>query len=277
MKSIPKILRRLVDDTPNSIFEYFILIVIIVNMVSMGLETVSTLSEYRHIFFIIDQVCLWIFIVEIIIKFIAYNKDFFKYKWNIFDLVIVAVSILSSFSYFTVLRVLRIFRSARILNAIRSMRAIKAFRFIDSLNQLKTIFTALLKSIPGIIWTCLLLMIFFYIYAIVGTNSFGSDFPEYFGSLGRSLLTLFQVMSFDSWFSGITRPVLHVFPWAWVYFISFALISTYVIMNIIIGILVNSIEEVRSQNEDESDDSIKKQLQSISAQLAEISEKVNKD
>ena len=152
---------------------------------------------------------------EIVIKFIAYNKDFFKYKWNIFDLVIVAVSILSSFSYFTVLRVLRIFRSARILNAIRSMRAIKAFRFIDSLNQLKTIFTALIKSIPGIIWTCLLLMIFFYIYAIVGTNSFGSDFPEYFGSLGRSLLTLFQVMSFDSWFSGITRPVLHVFPWAW--------------------------------------------------------------
>lgn len=277
MKSIPKILRRLVDDTPNSIFEYFILIVIIVNMVSMGLETVKSLEEYKYIFFIIDQVCLWIFIVEIVIKFIAYNKDFFKYKWNIFDLVIVAVSILSSFSYFTVLRVLRIFRSARIFNAIRSMRAIKAFRFIDSLNQLKTIFTALIKSIPGIIWTCLLLMIFFYIYAIVGTNSFGSDFPEYFGSLGRSLLTLFQVMSFDSWFSGITRPVLHVFPWAWVYFISFALISTYVIMNIIIGILVNSIEEVRSQNEDESDDSIKKQLQSISAQLAEISEKVNKD
>ncbi|MBR3732018.1 MAG: ion transporter [Spirochaetales bacterium] len=274
---ITQSLRRLVDDNPNSIFEYIILFVIIVNMVSMGLETVSTLSEYRQIFFIIDQVCLWIFIVEIIIKFIAYNKDFFKYKWNIFDLVIVAVSILSSFSYFTVLRVLRIFRSARILNAIRSMRAIKAFRFIDSLNQLKTIFTALIKSIPGIIWTCLLLMIFFYIYAIVGTNSFGSDFPEYFGSLGRSLLTLFQVMSFDSWFSGITRPVLHVFPWAWVYFISFALISTYVIMNIIIGILVNSIEEVRSQNEDESDDSIKKQLQSISAQLAEISEKVNKD
>ena len=274
---ITQSLRRLVDDNPNSIFEYIILFVIIVNMVSMGLETVSSLAEYKYIFFIIDQVCLWIFIVEIIIKFIAYNKDFFKYKWNIFDLVIVAVSILSSFSYFTVLRVLRIFRSARILNAIRSMRAIKAFRFIDSLNQLKTIFTALIKSIPGIIWTCLLLMIFFYIYAIVGTNSFGSDFPEYFGSLGRSLLTLFQVMSFDSWFSGITRPVLHVFPWAWVYFISFALISTYVIMNIIIGILVNSIEEVRSQNEDESDDSIKKQLQSISAQLAEISEKVNKD
>ena len=274
---ITQSLRRLVDDNPNSIFEYIILFVIIVNMVSMGLETVSTLSEYRHIFFIIDQVCLWIFIVEIVIKFIAYNKDFFKYKWNIFDLVIVAVSILSSFSYFTVLRVLRIFRSARILNAIRSMRAIKAFRFIDSLNQLKTIFTALVKSIPGIIWTCLLLMIFFYIYAIVGTNSFGSDFPEYFGSLGRSLLTLFQVMSFDSWFSGITRPVLHVFPWAWVYFISFALISTYVIMNIIIGILVNSIEEVRSQNEEESEDSIKKQLQSISAQMAEISEKVNKD
>ena len=215
MKSIPKILRRLVDDNPNSIFEYIILFVIIVNMVSMGLETVSSLAEYKYIFFIIDQVCLWIFIVEIVIKFIAYNKDFFKYKWNIFDLVIVAVSILSSFSYFTVLRVLRIFRSARILNAIRSMRAIKAFRFIDSLNQLKTIFTALVKSIPGIIWTCLLLMIFFYIYAIVGTNSFGSDFPEYFGSLGRSLLTLFQVMSFDSWFSGITRPVLHVFPWAW--------------------------------------------------------------
>lgn len=274
---ITQSLRRLVDDNPNSIFEYFILIVIIVNMVSMGLETVKSLEEYKYIFFIIDQVCLWIFIVEIVIKFIAYNKDFFKYKWNIFDLVIVAVSILSSFSYFTVLRVLRIFRSARILNAIRSMRAIKAFRFIDSLNQLKTIFTALVKSIPGIIWTCLLLMIFFYIYAIVGTNSFGSDFPEYFGSLGRSLLTLFQVMSFDSWFSGITRPVLHVFPWAWVYFISFALISTYVIMNIIIGILVNSIEEVRSQNEEESEDSIKKQLQSISAQLREIEEKIGKD
>ena len=274
MNSIPEKLTNLVDDKPNSVFEYIILLVIIVNMVSLGLETSAAFKDYQNVFFIIDQVCLWIFIVELILKFIAYNKDFFKSRWNIFDLVIVLISIASSFSYFTVFRVLRIFRSVRILNAIRSMRAVKAFRFIDSLNQLKTIFTALVKSIPGIIWTCLLLMIFFYIYGIIGTNIFGSDFPDLFGTLGRSLLTLFQVMSFDSWFSGITRPILNVFPWAWVYFISFALVSTYVIMNIIIGILVNSIEETRSQNEEQAEDSVKKQLQVISAQLAEIKQRI---
>lgn len=239
-------LKEYFDGNADTPVEFFILFVIIVNCVSLGLETSPAIaSQYGHMLFIIDQICLGIFIVELIFKIIAYNKDFFKGRegrWNAFDFIIVTISIVGTLPYFTVFRVLRILRSVRVLRAIKSIRAFKALKLVVGLSNLQRILQAIVSSIPSILWTCVLLLIFYYVYAILGTNFFGLDFPEYFGTLGISFLTLFQMMTFDSWFTSIARPVIDLYGWAWTYFVSFALISAFTLLNVIVGIIVDSIE-----------------------------------
>lgn len=266
-------LKEYVDGSANSLFEYFILVVIMVNVVSLGLETSQALVQYTKTFLIIDQICLWIFIFELILKVIAYNKVFFKYGWNIFDLTIVLLSIISSFSYLTIFRVFRIFRSVRVIKALKTIRALKAMKLVNGLEHLQVILKAIIYSIPGIIWTCILLFIFFYIYSIVGTNIFGPEFPVFFGTLGKSLYTLFQLMLFDD-YGNITRPILQSHPWAWFYFVSFALISAFVIMNVIVGIVVDSIEAVRQRYEIEEKNEKQVTLESLSNQISELQKQI---
>lgn len=194
----------MVDGRADSPFEYFMLFVILVNIISLGLETSARLAQYKNIFFIIDQVCLAIFIFELVLKFIAFNKDFFKYGWNIFDLVIVLISIFRS---------IKIFRSVKIIKALKAMRAFKSMKLVTGLEHLQNILKAIIFSIPGIIWTFVILLIFFYIYAIVGVNIFSEEFPEFFGSLGKSFYTLFQLMIFDD-YGSITRSVMACHHWA---------------------------------------------------------------
>lgn len=207
-------LRKYVDGDADTWFEYFILAVIFVNVITLGLETTPFGLTHGNVLFIIDQICLWIFVVELLLKFIAFNKDFFKYKWNIFDLTIVLISIFATLPYFTVFRVFKIFRSVRIIKALKSFRAIKAMKFVNELEHLQRILRAIVLSFSGIVWTLFLLFIIYYVYAIIGTHIFGSEFPDYFGTLGNSLLALFQIMTFDSWYSEIARPIIQLHSWA---------------------------------------------------------------
>lgn len=273
-KSFTKKLREYVDGDANTWFEYFVLAAILINAISLGLETTSVGATFGNALFIIDQVCLWIFVIELVIKFIAYNKDFFKYKWNIFDLIIVLVSIFSTLPYFTVFRVFKIFRSVRIIKALKSFRAIKAMKFVNGLEHLQRILRAIVLSFSGIIWTFILLLIIYYVYAIVGTHVFGMDFPEFFGSLGKSLLSLFQIMTFDSWCSEIARPIISLHTWAWMYFISFALISAFVIMNVIVGIVVDSIDESRKEYIKEESGISEITMQDLSKQISDLQQQI---
>lgn len=216
----------------------------------------ASLSDgFRKILTIVDQVCLFIFIAELLFKAVVYNKDFFGEKrvdgygdeyfhinrWNISNLLIVLVSSFSILPYFAVFRTFRVLRSLKIIKAIRSFRIVKSFKLVNEVSSLRTIFKGLLKAIPGIIATFSFLAIFAYAYAIIGTNIFSEEFPQFFGTLGTSILTLCQVTTFDSWFSGIARPITQVYPWAWIYFVSYAFIAASVIMNAIVGIFVDSV------------------------------------
>ncbi len=236
------------------------LFVIMVNVVSMGLETVRSLKmKYFKVFYWVDLVCLGIFIIELIVKFIAFNKTFFGEKrvgkdgeyrfhlnrWNIFDLIIVLVSILPSVPYFALCRVFRVFRSFRMLRTVRSLRAIKVLKLVNNFENLRVIFKAILNALPSILWTGCLLVVFMYAYAIIGTYIFSYDYPELFGNLGKSFITLLQIMTFDSWVSNVTRPIVLAHPLTWIYFVSYAFLAALVIMNVIIGIVVGSIEEAR--------------------------------
>ncbi|MCQ2604396.1 MAG: ion transporter [Spirochaetia bacterium] len=270
-----KNLRKYVDGRAYTWFEYFILAVIFINVIILGLETLELSDSARNILHIIDQTCLMIFIIELIIKFIAFNKYFFKYGWNIFDLVIIVLSLIATLPCFTVFRIFRIFRSVRVVRVITSFRAIKAVKLISELRPLQKILRAMVLSFSGIIWTFFLLFIVYYVYSILGTNMFGPRFPKFFGNLGRSLLALFQIMTFDSWCSQIARPIITMYPWAWIYFVSFAFLSSFVIMNIIVGIVVNSVEETRREFMNKEAGISEVTMQDLSRQMAEMQRQIS--
>ena len=229
----------------SSWFQNAILIVIAINAVIMGLQTSASVNAViGPVLVVLDYICLGIFILEILLKLMAYGFRFFTDGWNWFDLIIVVCSVFSGLAFLKVLRVFRIFRIFRTFKALKGLRAM---RMVSRLDKLRMIIGAIGKSIPGISWTAVLLLLIYYIFALIGTSLFGEAFPEWFGSIGKSLYTLFQVMTLESWSMGISRPVMEVFSWAWLYFVPFVLISSFVVMNVVVGIVVNSISEVQEQ------------------------------
>ncbi len=279
-------LRERIDRKVNKTLEYIILVVIIINIVSLGLETAPNISiAFKRILFWVDQSCLLIFILELILRIIVYNKEFFCYKdkkdncfhinkWNISDLIIVAVSVFSSLSYFAVFRVFRIFRAAKDIRMLRSLRIVKAFKLVNETASIRTAFRGIFKAIPNIMWALCFLALFTYSYAIIGTNVFAEDFPMSFGNLGTSLLTLCPILPLNAWFSGIARDVIRSHPWACVYFVSYAFISASVTMNVITGIIVDSMknEHNRQRIKEKQNDTVI--LAKLSAQISELTRQI---
>ncbi len=233
----------------NQAFQNFILGVIVFNCVLMGLQTSAVLTaKCGDLLNLLDNICLGIFIVELGLKIIAYNKNFLKDGWNIFDTIIVLMSLFSSMAFLSSLRIFRIFRVFRSLKALKSFRG---FRMISSLKKLQVIIMAIVKSLPSIAWTGGLLLLVYYIFALMGVSFFGAAFPEWFGDLGKTMYTLFQVMTLESWSMGIARPVMEAYPAAWLYFVPFVLISSFIVMNVVVGIVVNAISEVTANDKQE--------------------------
>lgn len=226
-------------------FQNAILLVIAFNAVIMGLQTSeSAEASMGPALAVLDSICLGIFTVELGLKFVAYRARFFLDGWNWFDFVVVLLSLLSGLAFLKVFRVFRIFRIFRTLKALKGLRAM---RLASRLVQLRMIVGTIGKSIPGISWSAVLLLLIYYVFALVGTSFFGKEFPDWFGNIGRSFYTLFQVMTLESWSMGISRPVMAVFGWAWLFFIPFVLLCSFVIMNVVVGIVVNSISEVQAE------------------------------
>ena len=126
--------------------------------------------------------------------------------------------------------------------------ALKGTKLIGSVRHLQVIIVAIVKSIPSIMWTGILLILIYYIFALIGVNLFGDAFPDWFGDIGKAMYTLFQVMTLESWSMGISRPVMEVFSFAWAYFVPFVLLSSFIVMNVVVGIVVNAISEVTADN-----------------------------
>ncbi|PAV31565.1 voltage-gated sodium channel [Virgibacillus profundi] len=220
----------------HPLFMNVIIGLIIINAILVGLETYSFFAEnFSKWIYIADQVLLWIFTVEIIIRLLGSKSigAFFKDPWSIFDFIIVASGHLLVGSYYvTVLRILRVLRVLRAISIIPS---------------LKKIVNALLLTIPSMGTILLLLGLFFYVYGVIGTMMFQSIAPEYFGTLHDSLLSLFQVITLESWASGVMRPILAEAPSSWWYFVTFILIGSFVIVNLFVGVIVNNVEEANRE------------------------------
>ena len=264
-------------------FQNFILVIIVLNCIIMGVQTSATITlKYGDVLSACDKICLYIFITELVLKIWVYKNKFLKSGWNIFDFIIVIVSILSDFSYLSTMRVFRIFRVFRSLKAMKSLKSLRGLRLISGIEKLQVIVVAIINSIPSILWTGGLLLLIYYIFAIMGVSLFGSAFPDWFGNLGKAMYTLFQVMTLESWSMGISRPVMSVYPLAWIYFIPFVLTSSFIVMNVVVGIVVNSISEVAQNNrverieKEDIDHNIEIEVQIIKEHLANLEVLIDK-
>ena len=208
--------------------QVFITVLIVLNGITLGLETVPSVAQaYGNWLHVFDQSVLVIFVLEILGKLFYRNWRFFLDGWNVFDFIIVGIALVPATGGFAVLRSLRILRALRLLSVVPSMRRVVQ---------------ALLTAIPGIGSVSLLILLIFYVGAVISTKVFGSDFSEWFGTIGASMYTLFQIMTLESWSMGIVRPVLELFPMAWVFFITFILITSFTVLNLFIGIMVDAMQ-----------------------------------
>ena len=216
-------------------FQRFILVVIFLNAAVLGLETSPAIMEkYGSLLIALDKAALAIFVTEIVIKFIAYRHRYFLDPWNVFDFVIVSIALLPTGEGMAVLRALRILR---------------AFRLISMVPKMRVVVQAFLKAIPGMGSIMLLMILVFYVFGVMATNFFGREFPDWFGDVGGSLYSLFQIMTLESWSMGIVRPVMETFPFAWAFFIPFILVTTFAVLNLFIAVVVNSMQEVHEAEE----------------------------
>jgi voltage-gated sodium channel len=212
----------------------FIITVIAINAIGLGLETIPAVQQRIGPFLVwLDNVALIIFVAEISAKLLAYRLSYFRDPWNVFDFTIVGFSLLPMGGGFSVMRALRILRAMRIISVVPAMR-----RVVEGL----------LHAIPSLGAVIALLAILFYISAVMATKLFGADFDELFGHLGRSLFTLFQIMTLEGWTDGVVRPIMKVYPYAWLFFIPFILMVTFAVLNLFIAIIVNSMEEAAKES-----------------------------
>lgn len=204
--------------------------VILLNALILGLETnKAAMDSFGSLLLIVDKICLAVFIAELLVKMYAYRFHFWRSGWNIFDFAVVAIALVPGAGVWAVLRSLRVLRVLRLLTAIPSLKKVVA---------------AFVHSIPGLSGVMAVMCIFFYTTGVLATKLFGETHPEWFGTLGASLYTLFQVMTLESWSMGIVRPVMETHPWAFAFFVPFIIVATFTILNLFIGIIVSTMQEL---------------------------------
>ena len=243
------ILRRI--EAPKA--QYFIMFLIVINAVILGLETVpAAMQSYGSLLIAFDQLILGVFVIEILLRIYAHRLAFFRDPWSLFDFTVVAIALVPASGPLAVLRALRILRVLRLLTLVPSMRRVVG---------------ALLGSIPGLSSIALVLLLIYYVFAVIATKLFGEHFPQWFGSIGESLYSLFQIMTLESWSMGIVRPVMVEHPYAWIFFIIFILIATFTMLNLFIAIIVNAMQTFTEQENRERKDALDETRDHIEADL----------
>ena len=238
---------------------YFIVGVIVFNAIILGMETSPRLmAAAGPLITALDRICLGIFVVEILLKLFAFRGGFFRSGWNIFDFVIVGVALVPGNGGLSVLRALRILRVLRVISVLPSLR-----RVVEGF----------VTALPGMGSVFLLMGIVFYIGAVMATKLFSDSFPEWFGDLGLSAYSLFQIMTLESWSMGIVRPTMLVYPQAWVFFVPFIMMTTFAVVNLLVGLIVNSMQDAHAEETNAATDSyrdeVMRKLDAIEKRLEE--------
>ena len=249
-------------DSPK--VRYSIIGIILFNAVLLGLDTSETvMSNIGGIVGFLDTVCLFIFIAELLLKLFALDKRFFKSGWNIFDAIVIGIAIMPGAQSLSVLRALRILRVLRVISVAPSLR-----RVVEGF----------VTALPGMGSVFILMTLIFYIGAVMATKLFGGSFPEWFGTIGHSAYSLFQIMTLESWSMGIVRPVMQLYPYAWAFFVPFIMVTTFAVVNLLVGLIVNSMQDAHNAEGNERTDEFREDvIARLAAIEARLTERASKD
>jgi voltage-gated sodium channel len=220
------ILRRIVED-PRT--DRVIMGLIVFNAVTLGVETSHTaMDRFGPMLSAIDRAVVAVFVLELTARMIVQRASFFRDGWNIFDLIVVGIAVAPATEAFSVLRALRVLRLLRLITVVPTLRRVVG---------------GLIASLPGMGSIFLLILLVYYVAAVMAVNLYGEEFPELFGTLPRSLFTLFTIMTLEGWVEGVVKPVMEKHPYAWLFFIPFIIGTTFTILNLFIGVIVGAMQE----------------------------------
>lgn len=244
-------------------WEAFIVSLILVNAVVLGLMTSDqVMAAAGGPLLLLDQAIIAVFVVEIVLRIYAHRLRFFTDAWSLFDLFVVLVSVMPATREFSVLRALRVLRILRLVSVV---------------PQLRRVVTGLVTALPGMGSIILLMAIIFYVFSVMATSLYGDTFPEWFGTIGASAYSLFQIMTLESWSMGIVRPVMEVYPGAWAFFVPFIAVTAFMVLNLFIGVIVSAMqEEVESEAAEdrktlhEEQQAVEREVKALRAEVAEI-------
>jgi voltage-gated sodium channel len=251
-------LRRLVD---HPLTEKIVIALIVVNAITLGLETSpSVMAAHGELLMGVDRLLLTIFVAELAARMVVRGPKFFADPWNVFDFLVVGIALLPATGSLSVLRALRILRVLRLITVVPSLRAVVS---------------ALVGALPGMGSIMMLLVL---IFAVMATKLFGGTHPDTFGSIGISMLSLFQVMTLDAWSDGLMRPMMEQYPYAWMFFIPFVLASAFIVLNLFIGVVVSALETERDaerMRKQENSETLSAAIGNAAADLARVSESLD--
>jgi voltage-gated sodium channel len=223
------LLDRLAKIMKDPRTDQLIMGLIVLNAITLGLETSSTImARYGTLLALVDRLIIAVFVIEIVARFLVQRGAFFRDGWNIFDVLVVGIALAPAAEQFSVLRALRVLRLLRLITAVPSLQRVVG---------------GLMAALPGMGSILLLIALVFYVCAVMAVNLYGRDFPELFGTLGASLYTLFTIMTLEGWTNDVVNPIMEKHPYALLFFIPFIVITTFWVLNLFIGIIVNAMQE----------------------------------
>jgi voltage-gated sodium channel len=217
--------RELVE---RPVFQRLVIALIVFNAVTLGLETSERImASYGGLLHVLDRVTLAMFVAELLLRVYGYGWAFFRDPWSIFDTLVIGIALAPATGPLSVLRTLRVLRVLRLVSAVPSMRRVVS---------------GLLAAVPGMASVASLLALVIFVAGVMSTKLFGDIAPVYFGDLGTSLFTLFQIMTGEAW-PDVAREVMAEAPLAWIFFVIYILISSFAVLNLFIAVVVSGMEE----------------------------------
>lgn len=237
--------------------ERIVIILIVINAITLGLETVKPVMEqFGWLLHALDQAILAVFVAELAARMAVHRGAFFRDPWSLFDLAVIAIALVPATGSLSVLRALRILRVLRLVTAVPSLRKVTA---------------GLIGALPGMGSIAMLLGILFYVFAVMGTKLYGETNPELFGDLGASAYTLFQSMTFDDWSGGIVKPLMEKGNgFGWFFVITFMVVSAFMALNLFIGVVVTALDDVTAELKKQKEDPVLAELKALRAEVAAL-------
>ncbi|WP_306250564.1 ion transporter [Parvularcula sp. IMCC14364] len=248
----------------SRLFQNSILLLIVANAVTLGMETFTEIrAEYALLLYRADLIFLAIFVIELLMRIYAYRRQFFRNGWNVFDFIIISLSVLALPNAFS---------------AFRAFRVLRVLHLVTVMPRMRVVVSALLDSIPGIFSVGVVLVLILYVFAVISANLYGPDHPDLFADVFTAMYTLFQVMTLEGW-PDVASAVAETHPSSWIFFVIFVLIATFTMLNLFVAIVVRVVEEDSEDLEHvlvRENAELREELQEVHGEIVQLQETMSR-